>query len=116
MKLRNWLEEELRALPEVKVELWKNSDLMCVFYRGKEIAHFHDHEEIDVRLSLAFIKREEITPLQDSKYHPDRSKKSRWMRLRFQTNQETEKLLNLIVRLIKDEYQATNWGKIHNDT
>ncbi len=60
MKLRTWLEGELRKLPGITVGLWKDTDLMCVFYRGKELAHFHDHEEIDVRLSQRFMKREKI--------------------------------------------------------
>ena len=105
------MENELQALPEVKVGLWKDSELMCVFYRGKELAHFHDHEEIDVRLSQAFIKKESLTPLGDSKYHTDRAKKSRWMQCRFQTQTEAEALLALIRRLIKDEYKETNWDK-----
>jgi hypothetical protein len=111
MKLRRRFEDELRALPETKVELWKDSDLMCVFYRGKEIAHFHDHEEIDVRLSQAFIKKEQLRPLDDSKFHPNRSKQSRWMQFRFRTDKEVEALLSLIRRLIKDEYESTGWGK-----
>jgi len=108
--LRSWLEDELRALPAIKVELWNDSDLMCVFYRGKEFAHFHDHEEIDVRLSQAFIKKERLTPLADSKYHLKRSRKSRWMQFRFQTKGEAETLLALMRKLIEIEYEKTDWG------
>jgi hypothetical protein len=57
------------------------------------------------------IKKECLKPLEDSKYHSDRSKKSRWMQYRFQTQAEAEALLGLISRLIKDEYEGTNWGK-----
>jgi hypothetical protein len=108
MKLRTQFEKELRAMPEIKVELWKDSDLMCVFYRDKEFAHFHDHEEIDIRLSQRFIKKEALSPLKDSKYHLKRSKKSRWMQFRFTTKKEVEELLSLVSRLIKDEYQGTD--------
>lgn len=111
MTLRNWLEGELRTLPEMKVGLWKDSNLMCVFYRGKELAHFHDHEEIDVRLSQAFIKKEKLKPLDDSKYHANRSKKSRWMQLRFRTRSEAAALRDLMIRLVKEEYEDTDWGE-----
>ena len=111
MKLRTWLEGELRKLPEITVGLWKDTDLMCVFYRGKELAHFHDHEEIDVRLSQGFMKREKIEALTDSKYHPDRPSKSRWTQIRFQTQEETERLLGQLTRLIEDEYENTDWGR-----
>lgn len=111
MKLRASLENDLRALADVKVELWKDSDLMCVFYRGKEFAHFHDQEEIDIRLTQAFIKRKQLKPLEDSIYHLKRSEKSQWMQFRFKTKAETKELLDLIQRLIKEEYEGTAWGK-----
>lgn len=108
MKLRNQFEESLRKLPEITVELWKDSDLMCVFYRGKELAHFHDHQEIDIRLSQKFIKKEGLKPLEDSPFHLKRSKKSRWMQMRFQTEAEVQNLLSLIQRLIDDDYKGAD--------
>ncbi|MBH53984.1 MAG: hypothetical protein CMI18_06510 [Opitutaceae bacterium] len=74
---------ELRSLPNVKVELLKDTELICVFYRGKEIAHFHDHEEIDLRLSRAFTKKEQLKPETGSKYHHNRSKNSCSMQIKF---------------------------------
>jgi hypothetical protein len=110
MNLRTQFEENLRKLPEVEVEIWKDSALMCVFFRGKEFAHFHDHEEIDVRLSQRFIKDEGLKPLENSRYHPKRSKKSRWMQFRFTTKKESEDLMRLLIKLIENEYQNTVWG------
>lgn len=110
MKLRERLEDSLGKLTDVDVGLWKNTDLMCVFYRGKDFAHFHDHEEIDIRLSQKFIKWEGLRPLVDSPYHTKRSKNSRWMQFRFQTEQEVDELLLLIQRLIDAEYKDTSWG------
>lgn len=108
--LRNSLITELQKLPEVEVDLWPNSDLMCVFFRGKEIAHFHDNEEIDIRLSQKFIKAENLKPLEGSKYHKSRSKKSRWMQFRLTTHQQATDLLDLIQRLIESDYRHTDWG------
>ena len=94
--LRRTLENALRQLPDVTVDLWHDSHLMCVFYRGKEIAHFHDHEEIDIRMSRPFIKKEGLIPLEDSPYHPKRSRQSRWLQIRFQTEEECGNLLQLM--------------------
>ncbi|MGJ8654918.1 MAG: luciferase family protein [Akkermansiaceae bacterium] len=110
MKLRERFEEGLGELADVDVGLWKDTDLMCVFYRGKEFAHFHDHEEIDVRLSQKFIKQEGIRPLVDSPYHLKRSKNSRWVQMRFQTVEEVDDLVVLIQRLIDVEYKDSHWG------
>lgn len=108
--IRKTLENELKKLDAVDVRLWKDSDLMCVFFRDKEFAHFHDAEEIDIRLSQKFIKKEGLRPLEDSKYHPKRSQKSRWMQMRFRTKEDVSNLLSLIERLIEDEYRNSPWG------
>ena|GEM_PF-1715680 len=108
--LRKSCEHQLGLLEDVKVGLWKDSDLMCVFYRGKDFAHFHDQEVIDIRLSQKFIKNEELNPLEDSKYHASRAKKSRWMLMRFKTEEDVANLLSLIERLLEDEYRDSSWG------
>ena len=37
---RDELVKQLEALPNVRVRLWKDIDLLCVFHKDKEIAHF----------------------------------------------------------------------------
>ncbi|MEO0474637.1 MAG: luciferase family protein [Planctomycetota bacterium] len=110
-KLRIYFADALSALPTVKVDLWKDSDLLCVFYRGKEFAHFHAFVEIDVRLSRAFIKAEGITPLENSPFHTDRSPSSRWVQFEFRSKKQVDGLVEMIKKLIKQEYQGINWGK-----
>ncbi len=101
--LRNRLENELRKLEGVDVALYKDTNLMCVYYGGKEFAHFQDDNDLDIRLSQKFIKRESLTPIHDSKYHPNRSRKSRWMEIRFKNAKQVDDLIRLIKRLIKEE-------------
>ena len=108
--LRQKLESDLALLDDVSVDLWRDTGLMCVFYRGKDIAHFHDDNEIDLRLSQKFIKDENLIPLESSKYHPNRSIKSRWMEIRFHSEADVKNLLELIKRLIDSEYKDSNWG------
>ncbi|MEM7539034.1 MAG: luciferase family protein [Chloroflexota bacterium] len=107
MDIRKIFINHLNALDDVEVGLWKDTELLCVFYRGKEFAHFHDNEEIDIRLSQKFIKQEELVPLENSPYHPKRSKKSRWMQFRFDTEQDMLALVGLIERLLQQEYTDT---------
>ena len=108
--LRETLEHKLSLLDDVTVGLWKDSDLMCVFYRGKDFGHFHDHEIIDIRLSQNFIKKEGLKPLEGSKYHASRAKKSRWMLMRFKTKEDVASLVSLMDRLLEDGYRNSSWG------
>ncbi len=107
---RQNLEKRLGMLTDVEVRPWKDTDLICVYFRGKEFAHFQDHQEIDIRLSRQFIKKEGLTPLTDSPHHPDRVKLSRWMLFRFNSEQEVLDLVALVERLLKEEYENTSWG------
>ncbi len=107
---RETFEKQLASLSQVEVKAWKGTDLICVFYRGKEFAHFQDEQVIDIRLSNNFIKREGLTPLENSPYHPNRSKKSRWMLFRFDSEQDVLDLSALVGRLLKTEYENTAWG------
>jgi len=77
--LRDELVKRLEALPNVKVALWKDTDLLCVFHKDKEIAHFQTDSEIDVRLTPAIIKKKGLHPPRNTASHLDRSKNSRWI-------------------------------------
>jgi hypothetical protein len=66
-------------------------------YRGKNFAHFHHDNELDIRLTKKVIVREGLTHPPHSTNHPKRSKSSPWIELRFHTPAE----LNQVVRLVK---------------
>ena len=70
---------QLQTLPNITVGRWKETQLWCVFLDGKEIAHFHQTAEIDLRLTPKIIKERELAPPPDSTTHPNRSPKSRWL-------------------------------------
>jgi hypothetical protein len=95
--LRNQLINQLEALPKVSVSLWKDTDLLCVFYKDKEIAHFQNLSEIDIRLTPRIIKQRRLRPPENSLSHLDRSKNSRWILQSF----EQAETLNEIVTLIQ---------------
>ena len=56
-KLRDELVKRLELLPNVKVAFWKDTDLLCVLHKDKEVAHFQNGHEIDIRLTPAIIKK-----------------------------------------------------------
>lgn len=65
--------------------------------QGKEIAHFHNFNELDLKLGKKLIKREGLTHYSDSKNHPNRGINSQYIELRFNNQAE----LNEVVRLVK---------------
>ena len=68
-------------------------------FNGKEIAHFHHFNELDLRLGKALIQREGLTHPADSKKHPKRSKNSPYIELRFHSEADLPEIVRL-VRLV----------------
>jgi hypothetical protein len=67
----------------------------ALFYKGKEIAHFHGDDELDVRLTKQLIKREGLSHPTDSTVHPNRALSSQWMELRFRKTTDVAKIVRL---------------------
>lgn len=91
--------QKLEALPDINVDTWKDTDLLCVFYNGKEIAHFQNEHEIDIRLTPAIIKRMDLQPPENTASHTDRSKNSRWIVQ--STDGRSDDIVKLIVEASK---------------
>jgi hypothetical protein len=70
--LRDELVRRLTALPGVSVALYKDTDLLCVFHNHKEIAHFQNEQEIDIRLTPKIIQQNGLHPPPDTTSHLDR--------------------------------------------
>ena len=51
------LVKRIEKLPNFNVAYWKDTNLLCVFHNGKEIAHFQNESEIDIRLTPKIIKQ-----------------------------------------------------------
>ncbi len=102
---RDQLELKLAGLPDVDLELYKDSDLLCVYFKGKELAHFHNGlSELDVRIPKKFAKRHQLGEPYQSARHPDRSKNSIWRVLTYRSEQEVDEVVELIGSLLKEEY------------
>ena len=95
--LRKKLIQKLEKVSDVEVRLWKpNSDFMVINYKGKEVAHFHGNNELDIRLSKEVIKREGLVRPADSTAHPKRSKGSRWMMASFKRSEHLDEIVRLV--------------------
>lgn len=101
--LRKELIERLGQIPGVNVHLWKpDHHLMVIDYKGKEAAHFHGNNELDIRLSKEVIKREGLSHAPDRIGHLDRKSGSRWLIVRFTRKShlaEMERLIKMAIEL-----------------
>ncbi len=96
--LRKKLISKLEKIQGVDVRLWRpDSHLMVIYYRGKEVAHFHGNNEIDIRLSPAVVKRDGLTHAPNRIGHLNRKNGGTWLIVRF----TRESHLAEMVRLIK---------------
>ena len=96
--LRSTLDSKLKRLPGIEVAAWKDTELICVFYNGRDFAHFHENNILDIRLSTKIIREEKLNPMENSQNHPKRSKNSRWIEIEFQDEEDVEKILHLVKR------------------
>jgi hypothetical protein len=69
---------------------------IALFYRGKEFAHFHHDNEIDLRLTRKLIKALGLSHPPRSEHHPTRAASSQWIELRFHTEDEVRHVAALV--------------------
>ena len=101
-ELRAKFEAHLKDLEGVTIDVWKDTELVCLFYHGKEFAHFHGENILDIRLSQKIIRQEQLTRSVSNKIHPNRSQNSRWIGYELTHDEDVETLVRL-VKLACDE-------------
>ena len=97
-ELRQDLERRLQDLPDLRIGPWKDTDLICVFFKGRDFAHFHGSDVLDVRLSPKMIREEQLPPSVSARFHPDRSPNSRWICVEFKSKADVLRLVHLVRR------------------
>ena len=101
-KLRKVLIDELEKIPGIDVHLWKpERDFLVIDYKGKEVAHFHGNNEIDIRLSPEFVKNEGLTHAPNRIGHQNRKNGGTWLVIRFTRQSHLAEILRLIKVAIK---------------
>ena len=58
------------------------------FYLGREFAHFHNDNELDLQLTETVIQTEGLPHPSGSIHHPTRSLSSPWIEVRFTTPED----------------------------
>ncbi|MEM9635120.1 MAG: luciferase family protein [Pseudomonadota bacterium] len=96
--LRQDLEQRLSELPNIDVGRWKDTDLVCVFFKGRDFAHFHNNHVLDIRLSQKIIREEQLPRTIASTSHPNRSRNSRWIEVEFLDTDDVDRVIRLVER------------------
>lgn len=86
----------LSQIPTLEERPSKVAGGSALFFKGKEIAHFHNDNEIDVRLTKKVIKRERLSHPTDSQVHHHRSPNSEWIEIRFRDARAVEEAVRLV--------------------
>jgi hypothetical protein len=81
---------EDRALPG------RDDGFSSLSFGGKDFAHFHNDNELDIRLTKGIISSEGLVHPIDSRVHPNRSKSSHWIEVRFSKAADIERLVHLV--------------------
>lgn len=102
-KLRKELIKKLERIPGLEDRPSKVAGGSAVFYKDKEIAHFHHDNEIDVRLTKKIIRKEGLNHPTDSKIHKHRSPSSEWIEIRFHKSKDVDEVVRLI-KLALEQY------------
>ena len=101
-ELRNKLIARLERIPDVEVRQWKSgSDFTVIEYRGKEVAHFHGNNELDIRLSKEVVQRDGLTHAPNHIGHPNRKNGGRWLMARFTREAHLGEMIRLVTMAIE---------------
>ena len=97
--LRIKLTRELEKIPGLEKGILpgKKEDFTYFSYNGKEIAHFDNNNELDVRLTKSIIRQEGLTHPRDSKNHPNRvNSQTHWIVLQFKQADRIKEIVRLV--------------------
>lgn len=102
-KLRNEIIKKLERISGLEDHPSKVAGGSAIFYNGKEIAHFHDDNEIDIRLTKKIIRKEGLNHPSGSKIHKHRSPSSEWIEIRFKKSKDVDEVVRLF-KLALEQY------------
>jgi len=96
--LKKELEKKILELSGVTTQTYqgKNGEFSSFVYKEKEFAHFHNDNEIDLRLTKRVIASEGLSHPIGSLQHPKRSKSSPWIELRFTNKTELFRVFEFV--------------------
>lgn len=94
--------KRLESISGVEHKTWpeRQDGFSTLLFNEKEIGHFHNFNELDLRLGKTLIQQEGLSHHPDSVYHPKRSKQSQFVELRFNTPQDLDRIVELVQLLV----------------
>ena len=95
-QLKTLLLDELRNIEGVEDRPSPVAGGTALFYLGMEFAHFHNDNELDLRLTRSVIHAEGLSRPQASIHHPTRSLSSPWIAVRFKTTKDIAHVARLL--------------------
>jgi hypothetical protein len=87
---------ELQKIEGVEDRASPVSGGSALYHNGKSFAHFHNDNELDLRLTRKIIKAFGLTHPTGSIHHPNRSPNSAWIELRFNKLADIETVSKLV--------------------
>lgn len=95
--LRSVLIDRLHKLGvEYRLSPGRDDGFASLSYGGKAFAHFHNDNELDIRLTKAVIDREGLSHPPGSVAHPNRTPKSHWIEVRFNSPAHLQRVIRLV--------------------
>ena len=94
--LKTELLQQLKEVEGLEARPSKVAGGTALFYKGREFAHFHNDNEIDIRLTKALIKSLKLIHPPRSLFHPTRAASSNWIEVRFHTREEVTLVVGLV--------------------
>jgi hypothetical protein len=95
--LRGELIDRLRKLGvEHRPMPGRDDGFASLCHDGKAFAHFHNDNELDIRLTKAVIDREGLTHPPGSVVHPNRTPRSHWIEVRFTAPEHLRQVIRLV--------------------
>ncbi|MDZ4083095.1 MAG: DUF5519 family protein, partial [Bdellovibrionales bacterium] len=94
-KLKIDLVKKLGQIPGLEDRPSKIGSGSALYFKNKEIAHFHNDHEIDIRLTKKVIRKEGLNHPSDSQIHKHRSPSSEWIEIRFHKAEDVAEIIRL---------------------
>jgi hypothetical protein len=95
-KLREKLIKELEDIDGLKDQPSPVAGGSALFFNDRAFAHFHNDNELDLRLTKKVIISEGLLHPKDSLHHPKRSAGSPWIELRFEKVGDLKNIVKLV--------------------
>ncbi|WP_261841720.1 luciferase domain-containing protein [Aliamphritea ceti] len=97
-KLKQYLRDMILDIPAVTDQTvqGRNGEFTSFSFKGKEFAHFHTGDELDLRLTKKVIASEQLEHPRNSENHPKRTANSAWIELRFTKEADLQQIIELV--------------------